>query len=83
MTIDKDQDLEEYKTTTNQCIQILAEKVVDIETYIQNTPTLDKISYNPKNSDQNLNFAEIINDLYENIELLNKKVDNLTRYVRK
>ena len=83
MTIDKDQDLEEYKTTTNQCIQILAEKVVDIENYIQNPPTLDKISYNPKNSDQNLNFAEIINDLYENIELLNKKVDNLTRYVRK
>ena len=37
----------------------------------------------PKNSDENLNFMQIINDLYSKIELLDKKMDNLYRYVRK
>ena len=83
MNIDKDQDLEEYKQTTNECMQILAEKVVDLEKWASETPTLDKIAYNPKNSDENLNFMQIINDLYSKIELLDKKMDNLYRYVRK
>ena len=73
MNIDKDQDLEEYKQTTNECMQILAEKVVDLEKWASETPTLDKIAYNPKNSDENLNFMQIINDLYSKIELLDKK----------
>tara|TARA_B100001769_G_scaffold267441_1_gene254795 strand:+ start:550 stop:801 length:252 start_codon:yes stop_codon:yes gene_type:complete len=83
MNIDKDQDLEEYKQTTNECMQILAEKVVDLEKWASECPTLDKIAYNPKNSDENLNFMQIINDLYSKIELLDKKMDNLYRYVRK
>ena len=64
-------------------MQILAEKVVDLEKWASETPTLDKIAYNPKNSDENLNFMQIINDLYSKIELLDKKMDNLYRYVRK
>ena len=83
MNIDKDQDLEEYNQTTHESMQILAEKVVDLEKWASETPSLDKIAYNPKNSDENLNFMQIINDLYSKIELLDKKMDNLYRYVRK
>ena len=83
MNIDKDQDLEEYIEGLNEVTQVLAERVVDIEKWASETPTLDKIAYNPKNSDENLNFMQIINDLYSKIELLDKKMDNLYRYVRK
>ena len=67
----------------NEVTQVLAERVVDIEKWASETPTLDKIAYNPKNSDKNLNFMQIINDLYEKIEFLDKKVENLYRFVRK
>ena len=67
-----------YKKTESEVL-----REFDIEKWASETPTLDKIAYNPKNSDKNLNFMQIINDLYEKIEFLDKKVENLYRFVRK
>ena len=67
----------------NQIAVNLAERVVNIEKYVSETPSIDKIQYKPKNSEENLDFVQIINDLYEKIEIIDKKVDNLHRWCRK
>ena len=67
----------------NQIAVNLAERVVNIEKYVSETPSIDKIQYKPKNSKENLDFVQIINDLYEKIEIIDKKVDNLHRWCRK
>ena len=81
-----EQEIDPYAqalNTVNECIIKLAERTQIIEEYVAETPSLDKIQYNPKNTEENLNFYQIINDLYEKIEIMDKKVDNLHRWCRK
>ena len=73
----------EALNSVNECIVKLAERTQIIEEYVSEAQTLDKIQYTPKDSDQNLNFFAIINDLYAKIEIIDKKVDNLHRWCRK
>ena len=73
----------EALNTVNECLVKLAERTQIIEEYVSEAQTLDKIQYTPKDSDQKLNFFAIINDLYEKIEIIDKKVDNLHRWCRK
>ena len=73
----------EALNTVNECLVRLAERMQIIEEYVSEAQTLDKIQYTPKDSDQNLNFFAIINDLYAKIEIIDKKVDNLHRWCRK
>jgi hypothetical protein len=73
----------EALNSVNECIVKLAERTQIIEEFVSEAQTLDKIQYTPKDSDQTLNFFAIINDLYRKIEIIDKKVDNLYRFVRK
>ena len=73
----------EALNSVNECLVKLAERTQIIEEYVSEAQTLDKIQYTPKDSDQNLNFFAIINDLYRKIEIIDKKVDNLHRWCRK
>ena len=55
----------------NECIQALTARIVEIEKYLSELPTPDKIYYKPKGYDDYLTMKENFDELY-------KKVGELT-----
>tara|TARA_Y100000356_G_scaffold107511_1_gene93611 strand:- start:200 stop:415 length:216 start_codon:yes stop_codon:yes gene_type:complete len=65
-----EEDIANALSTVNECLQVIGERLVAIEQYVQELPIHDKILYKPKNHPDYLNIKENYDEIYSRLDKL-------------
>lgn len=68
--IDPWQDNTEAHEVINMCLSQIGERLTEIEKYLNELPTPDKIMYKPKGAEDYLNMKENYDEIYKRLEAL-------------
>lgn len=68
-------DNEQAHEVLNSCILNLAQKVKDVEEYMVNLPTPDKVYYKPKGEEEYLNLKSNLDLIYSKLEALEARLN--------
>ena len=68
--IDPWQDNTEAHEVINMCLGQIGERLAEIEKYLNELPTPDKIFYKPKGAEDYLNMKENYDEIYKRLEAL-------------
>jgi hypothetical protein len=68
--IDPWQDNQEAHEVINMCLGQIGERLAEIEKYLNELPTPDKIMYKPKGAEDYLNMKENYDEIYKRLEAL-------------
>ena len=68
--IDPWQDNQEAHEVINMCLGQIGERLAEIEKYLNELPTPDKIMYKPKGAEDCLNMKENYDEIYKRLEAL-------------
>jgi hypothetical protein len=68
--IDPWQDNTEAHEVINMCLSQIGERLAEIEKYLNELPTPDKIMYKPKGAEDYLNMKENYDEIYKRLEAL-------------
>ena len=68
--IDPWQDNQEAHEVINMCLGQIGERLAEIEKYLNELPTPDKIMYKPKGAEDYLNMKENYDENYKRLEAL-------------
>lgn len=68
--IDPWQDNQEAHEVINMCLSQIGERLAEIEKYLNELPTPDKIMYKPKGAEDYLNMKENYDEIYKRLEAL-------------
>lgn len=68
--IDPWQDNQEAHEVINMCLGQIGERLAEIERYLNELPTPDKIMYKPKGAEDYLNMKENYDEIYKRLEAL-------------
>ncbi|AGH06764.1 hypothetical protein Fa020709_082 [Synechococcus phage S-RIM2] len=72
--IDAWQDNTEAHEAINMCLVQIAERISEIEKYVSELPTPDKIMYKPKGVEEYLNMKQNYDEIYKRLEALESGV---------
>lgn len=68
--IDPWQDNQEAHEVINMCLSQIGERLAEVEKYLNELPTPDKIMYKPKGAEDYLNMKENYDEIYKRLEAL-------------
>ncbi|QIN97159.1 hypothetical protein [Synechococcus phage S-H25] len=70
-------DNQEAHDAINRCLEVIAARLKEIETYVVELPTPNKILYKPKGAEDYLDMRGNYDEIYKRLEDLEGKVNGM------